>query len=260
MQLDECVQLPADAQPRSSARWLFRCVGPNARKRAFEARRRRPRAVRHRARRRRSRLRAESLRALVEHRLRRLCHWRPRGRRGAKRDARSRRRDRPLRCPRRQPRYLMGVGTPDDLIEASRAASTCSIASCRRATAATASPLPASARSISRTRTTPTIARPLDAESPLPGRARFFPRLSASPVPECEALGGTLFSTGQSLLLPRADGGSARGHRRRPFCRLSRRDQRAMATEARRQCREIVSERTHPKTGDTRPLAAGQRD
>ena len=37
------------------------------------------------------------------------------------------------RLPADKPRYLMGVGTPLDLIEAWRAASTCSIASCRRA-------------------------------------------------------------------------------------------------------------------------------
>ena len=42
------------------------------------------------------------------------------------------------RLPADQPRYLMGVGTPEDLVEAVRPASTCSTACCPRATPATA--------------------------------------------------------------------------------------------------------------------------
>ena len=40
--------------------------------------------------------------------------------------------------PEERPRYLMGVGTPADLVEAWRWAWTCSIASCRRGMPATA--------------------------------------------------------------------------------------------------------------------------
>ena len=60
--------------------------------------------------------------------------------------------------PADRPRYLMGVGTPADLLGGGRrAASICSIASCRRATAAMAWRSPVSARSTSRMRSTPTI-------------------------------------------------------------------------------------------------------
>ena len=48
--------------------------------------------------------------------------------------------------PRDKPRYLMGVGTPEDLLAASRAASTCSTACCPPATPATACSSPAGAR------------------------------------------------------------------------------------------------------------------
>ena len=65
----------------------------------------------------------------------------------------------------------------------SRAASTCSIASCRPATAATASPSPGSGRSTSRNAHHADDPRPLDRDEPLPGRARFLARLSASSVP-----------------------------------------------------------------------------
>ena len=62
-------------------------------------------------------------------RLRRLCRRRPGGRRtgGRAQRACSRRSSRPL--PRERPRYLMGVGTPEDIVAGGRAAaSTCSTA------------------------------------------------------------------------------------------------------------------------------------
>ena len=45
--------------------------------------------------------------------------------------------------PAQAPRYLMGVGMPDDLVEASPGASTCSTACCRPGTPGTDSSLPA---------------------------------------------------------------------------------------------------------------------
>ena len=115
MELDECVPLPAarseiERAMGLSLRWAERS------KRAFEGaaagralfgivqggddRACAPKAARAR-----------------RHRLRRLRHRRPRRRRGAKRDARGRRRDRGA-LPAERPRYLMGVGTPEDLLEA----------------------------------------------------------------------------------------------------------------------------------------------
>ena len=62
--------------------------------------------------------------------------------------------------PAERPRYLMGVGTPEDLLAAVRWATTCSIACCRRATRATAARSPATAASQS--------SRPLHARDPRP--------------------------------------------------------------------------------------------
>ena len=55
--------------------------------------------------------------------------------------------------------------------------------------------------------------RPLDARKPLPGRARLFARLSASPVAHQRDARRHAAVAGQSLLLSGPDGGHPRGHR-----------------------------------------------
>ena len=121
MQLDECVQAAGRARRASSARWSCRCAGPSA---ASAPSRARPpgRAlfgivqggddpalrVRERAR-------------AGRHRLPRLRHRRPCGRRAAGRDARGSSPKPTPALPADRPRYLMGVGTPDDLLRGGRA-------------------------------------------------------------------------------------------------------------------------------------------
>src|SRR5580692_6061900 len=68
---------------------------------------------------------------------------------------------------------------------------------------------------------------------PLSCGARVFPRLSASPVPGRRGARRHAVVDRQSLLLPGRDGGRARGHRGRPFCRLSGADPRAMGRKSR---------------------------
>ena len=115
MQLDECLKLPA-TPTRSSARCGSRCAGPSAASARSRARgrggrcsascragttrncgRERPRAHRHR--------------------LSRLRDRRARGRRAAGGDAAVIDETAPA-LPAERPRYLMGVGTPEDLLEA----------------------------------------------------------------------------------------------------------------------------------------------
>ena len=120
MQFDECVKLPCRGRGGARAPCSCRCAGPSARKRAF-ARAARPRAVRHRAGRRRSdrcgsRARGRWSRSDFDG----YAHRRPRGRRTAGRHAGDDRRD-GAALPAGKPRYLMGVGAPDDLVEAVRA-------------------------------------------------------------------------------------------------------------------------------------------
>ena len=118
MQLDECVRLPAERceierAMRLSLRWAERC------KRAFEARGCRARAVRHRAgRRRREAARARacarsSISAFDGYAIGGLAVGEVAG--GDAR--RSSRRPRAM-LPAERPRYLMGVGTPADILEA----------------------------------------------------------------------------------------------------------------------------------------------
>ena len=72
------------------------------------------------------------------------------------------------RAARRPARYLMGVGSPEDLVNACRArASTCSIACCRRVSAATARSSPTTAAPTSRN------ARYRDRPGPIDPRMRL---------------------------------------------------------------------------------------
>ena len=126
MQLDECVRLPcsheeAERAMRLSLRWAERSRrAPSARSRAG--------GVRHRAGRRRSRRCASRARG-------RWRTWISTASRSAASRSASRRRSMlemietvEPHLPPEKPRYLMGVGTPDDLLQALRAASTCSTA------------------------------------------------------------------------------------------------------------------------------------
>ena len=67
------------------------------------------------------------------------------------------------RMPETHPRYLMGVGTPEDIVAAVGAGSTCSTACCRRATPATGTCSRGSATSGSATPRIAPIRSPLDA-------------------------------------------------------------------------------------------------
>ena len=189
---------------RLSLAWAERC------KRAFESAPRRPRAVRHRAGRRRSgaaRARAParwstsaftatpSAGSRSASRRRSCCRW-------------SRRRRAQL--PADRPRYLMGVGTPDDLIEA--VARGIDMFDCVLPTrngrhgAAFTRFGPINLEN-ARHRDDP---RPLDEAEPVRDRADLFARLSASSGAGQRDARRDAAVGDQSRLLPGADGGHAR--------------------------------------------------
>ena len=87
----------------------------------------------------------------------------------------------------------------------SRAASTCSTACCRRATAATASPTPGAARSICE-RPPRRGSGPARSGKHLPGRARLLARLPASPDQVGRAIGLDAAHVGEHGLLSAAHG------------------------------------------------------
>ena len=62
-------------------------------------------------------LREESARRNGRDRVRGVCHRRPERRRADRRHVRHRRADDAAACRTHQPRYLMGAGTPEDLVE-----------------------------------------------------------------------------------------------------------------------------------------------
>ena len=160
MQLDVCPPGTRRAPVVEAAVRADHAVGASARSRS-RARRgqalfgivqggvlRRPAArPRRRARRRSSRLRRPRPRRLLGRRAHRSGCTRP--------WARSR-----LALDPERPRYLMGVGTPRDLLSPSARASTCSTACCRRATRATGRPSRARGASSSRRRATRTTRAP----------------------------------------------------------------------------------------------------
>ena len=179
MQLDECIKLPNERAEieramRLSFDWAERC------KRAFESRARDGlRAVRHRAGRRRHGAASAQRQGADRHRISRLRHRRARGRRAAGGDAARGRGDRARSLPADQPRYLMGVGTPDDLMEA--VARGIDMFDCVMPTrnGRHGAVFTASARSISTTRGTATIRGRSTRES-VRGDADLLTRLSAS--------------------------------------------------------------------------------
>ncbi len=113
--------------------------------------------------------------------------------------------------PATSPRYLMGVGKPDDLCRRSAAASTCSTAFCRRATAGTARPSRATAPSISPMRATPTTTARSTNRAQHPAARSLFARLSASSDQGQRDARASFIVDNQSCLLPGADGRHARG-------------------------------------------------
>src|SRR5580698_6942727 len=203
MQLDECVRLPAERSEieramQLSLRWAERG------KRACAGR----------------------------YRLRRLCARRPRRRRDARGDAQGRRRDRTDAAGRQaalsdgrryagrhsrgdRPRHRYVRLRPADAqrppwagVHAQRRDQHQERSPCRGSQAARR-------------------------REPLPGGARLFPRLSASPVPQRRGARRHAVVDRQSLLLPGLDGGGAHSHRGRAFRRLSRAKPRAMGRQGR---------------------------
>ena len=159
MVFDECTPYPADARRGRALDGAVAALGANARSARTTGNR--ERAVRHRAGRHARGPARRVARGLTdigfdgyaigglsvgepkEEMLRVLAHTAP-------------------RLPADEPRYLMGVGTPEDLVEAVAPASTCSTACCRRATRATAGSSRATATSSSGTRSYRDDTRPLD--------------------------------------------------------------------------------------------------
>ena len=138
--------------------------------------------------------------------------------------------------PADRPRYLMGVGTPEDLLEA--VARGVDMFDC-------VMPTRNGRHGLAFTRFGPINIknahhaddpRPLDAESRCPAARDFSRAYLHHLFRSGEALGGTLLSVDQSVLLPGPDGGSARRDQRRPLCRLRRGDQRTMDGEGRYSC------------------------
>ena len=210
-----------------SLRWAERC------KRAFEGRAARSGAVRHRAGRRRpasargERARRWSTSASTAMRSAGLPSARPQ--------------DVMLKIvgettpalPADQPRYLMGVGTPDDILEA--VARGIDMFDCvmptrngRHGLAFHALRPDQYQECAARRRSAAARCR-----KPLPGRARLFARLPASPVQGRRSARRHASLDRQSLLLPGPDGGRARGHRGGTICRLCGADQGTMGRKAR---------------------------
>ncbi len=139
--------------------------------------------------------------------------------------------------PADRPRYLMGVGTPDDLLEA--VARGIDMFDCvlptrngRHGMAFTRF----GSINLSNARHA-NDARPLDEQSAHPA-ARTYSRAYLHHLTKAnEILGAGAALDHQSRLLPGADGRHARGHRGRPLCRIPGRHQGAMGAGAiLRQC------------------------
>ena len=131
--------------------------------------------------------------------------------------------------PAERPRYLMGVGTPDDLMQA--VARGIDMFDCvlptrngRHGMAFTRF----GSINLSNARHA-NDPRPLDAESAHPA-ARTYSRAYLHHLTKAnEILGASAALDHQSRLLPSADGRHARGHCRRPLCRVSGGHQSALA-------------------------------
>ena len=150
-------------------------------------------------------------------RLRRLCGRRPRGGRGAGGDVRLPRFRLPGQLPEDRPRYLMGVGKPDDIVGAVERG--IDMFDC-------VLPTRSGRTGQAFTRDGPINIRnakfaedqaPLDPESPI---GRLVEGLSPPPRPLGRDLGRDADDRAQSLVLPAADAGAARRDRRRAAGRL----------------------------------------
>ena len=122
--------------------------------------------------------------------------------------------------PETKPRYLMGVGTPEDLIEA--ASRGVDMFDCVMPTRAGRHGLAYTRFGKVNLRNAKHAAdkRPLDEALRLPGGTRLFPRLSASSRQIGRDPRNDAAHLGQSCLLPAPHGRCARGHRRRSPRRL----------------------------------------
>ncbi len=220
MQFDECVRLPCSAEEaeramRLSLRWaerskiafgeqqgraLFGIVQGGAD--AGAARRERTCSARH---------------GFPWLRDRRSCR-----RRTARRDAGDDRDGRPASAATTNPRYLMGVGTPDDIVEA--VARGIDMFDCVMPTRAGRHGLAFTrfGRINLRNAKHADDPAPLDPDVIVPGRPRLFAGLSASPGQLRRNPRDDAADLEQSCLLPGADGGPARGDRDWPSQPISR--------------------------------------
>ena len=130
-----------------------------------------------------------------------------------------------LRLPADKPRYLMGVGTPVDLIES--VARGADMFDCVMPTRAGRHGLAFTWAGKVNLKNARHADDPEPARSGqhLPRRARLFARLPASPREIGGVPGRDAALVGQRRLLPAADGRHARGHRRGPVCGLGRGDE-----------------------------------
>ena len=175
---DECTPFPADARTAArssmelSMRWAERSQA-GVRDAAG------PRALRHRPGRRLSRSAPALGRGAARHRLRRLCGRRARRRRGAGDDVRACSTTTVPALPEDRPRYLMGVGKPDDLVGAvARGIDMFDCVLPTRSGRTGAGLHPRAARSICAMPATPTIRAPLDADCACPACRGY----SAAPI------------------------------------------------------------------------------
>ena len=154
-----------------------------------------------------------------------LCDRRPRGRRAAGQMLATIETVAP-RLPAGKPRYLMGVGTPDDIVEAVSARHRhvrlrAADARRRHGTAYTRF-----GRLNLRNAKHADDPEPIDAEVEIrAGKHLFEAPICITSVRSNEILGMMPLTGHQPRLLPRADGGSTQGDRRRPPRGFRRRDQ-----------------------------------
>ena len=119
MVFDECTPYPGDARRGARLDAAVAALGASARKRAHDGQSRTRCSASCRAACTRT-LRDESLAGLVDDRLRRLRDRRAVGRRAQGGDAARSCAHTAPRLPADKPRYLMGVGTPEDLVDGGR--------------------------------------------------------------------------------------------------------------------------------------------
>ena len=227
MQFDECVRLPARTR-RPSGRCACRCAGRSARRWPSASSRAGRSSASCRAGTEKD-LRVESADALVDIGFHGYAIGGPGGRRAAGRDARDDRDGVIPHLPPDKPRYLMGVGTPDDLLQSLRRG--VDMFDCVMPTRAgrhglvftRRGPHEPAQRALRR-RSASDRSHVVVADG-----ARLFARLLAPPRQVGRDPRHDGADRDQSRLLSGPDGGRAAGDRRRAARRLYRRAQRGWA-------------------------------